>query len=74
MRIRDAIIAYLDTISTDKFYSIDMVAYVRRYLMRPLLMDGSIMRELRKMRELGLINYIVLDQHKSYYKITDRRM
>ena len=50
------------------FPVLDMVRAVRRITGREYLMDGTILRRLRELREDGFINYEVFDTQKAKYK------
>ena len=52
---------------TIEFSTNDLIVLVRSILNRPYLHDGSILRELRRLRADGVLDYKVMDQHKSIY-------
>jgi len=52
----------------NEFDSITLIRIVRYKSLRPDLYDGTILRELRQLREDGKINFTVIDRRKSKYK------
>lgn len=54
----------------ETFYTFQLVAMVRGKTARPFLMDGTILRRLRELREQhsDIYNYEVVDKESSKYK------
>lgn len=50
------------------FPVMDLIREVRHFTGRDFLMDGTILRRLRELREDGLISYEVFDTQKAKYK------
>jgi len=50
------------------FYISDLVTHTRKILSRPDLMDATITRSIRKLRELGKISYNILEWKKGKYQ------
>lgn len=55
---------------SEVFYTYELVAIVRGLTARPALMDGTILRRLRELREAhpAIFGYEVIDQECSKYK------
>ena len=51
-----------------EFSILELTKRVRNLTERPALMDGTITRAVRKLRENGDINYSIVDQHKAIYQ------
>ena len=53
----------------DHFHVLDLVRAVRRITNREYLMDGTVLRRLRELRDDGRVNYEVVDSKGKYRKI-----
>jgi len=51
-----------------EFHILNLVRRVREITERPHLTDGTITRQLRKLREYGVLDYEIANQRKAIYR------
>ena len=51
-----------------EFSTNTLISNVRELVERPALHDGTILRALRRLKGDGILDYEVIDQHKSIYR------
>lgn len=66
--VYDATHLAFNQISGKSFSVYAVLSRVRSICERPELMDGTILRRLRELREDGRINFICIDNHKAIYQ------
>ena len=66
--VYDAVHLSFNQISGKSFPVHSVLSRVRSICERPELMDGTILRRLRELREDGKINFTCVDNHKAIYQ------
>lgn len=66
--VYDAVLLAYNQIASKSFYVHAILNRVRSICERPELMDGTILRRLRELREDGKINFTCIDNHKAIYQ------
>ena len=66
--VYDAVHLAFNQIAGKEFSVHAVLSRVRSICERPELMDGTILRRLRELREDGKINFICIDNHKAIYQ------
>lgn len=66
--VYDAVRLAYNQIMSKEFPVRALLTRVRSICERPELMDGTILRRLRELREDGRINFICIDNHKAIYQ------
>ena len=66
--VYDAARLAYNQIKGKSFPVVSLVNRVRSICERPELMDGTILRRLRELREDGVVNFTCLDNHKAIYE------
>lgn len=70
MSVKQAIFEILSMRGKGNIRIIDLVFGVRHRINRPYLMDGTVTRKLRELREEGKISYTVIHKKEGLYNIT----
>ena len=68
MTIREALMSVYDRLPYNEFNGMFIITRVRRILNKPYMYGDSILRELRRLRQEGIINYSVVSGKKSKFK------
>ena len=68
MTVKESVSGFINSHLDREFGSLGLCDYVRKQLDRPFIMDGSIMRELRKLR-CNKLDIKCVDNHRSIYKV-----
>lgn len=66
--VYDAVHLAFNQIAAKEFSVHAVLSRVRSICERPELMDGTILRRLRELREDGKINFICINNHKAIYQ------
>ena len=66
--VYDAVHLAFNQITAESFSVHAILSRVRSICERPDLMDGTILRRLRELREDGKINFTCIDNHKAIYQ------